>query len=89
MVVVPEEDFIHFPNPELKGLRFACAARDSDLLRLISAHFEAREWEWLETYDPDQRAIVIIVRDHGTSDYLIGGRMKPSESYARQQAKNN
>ena len=89
MVVVPEEDFVHSPAPELKGLRFAYAAKDSDLLKTVSKHFEQKEWNWLETYDPDQRAIVIIVRDVGTSGYLIGGRTRPSEAYAKEKAKQN
>ena len=89
VVVVPEEDFIHADHPQLKGLRFAYAAKDSDLLGKISTHFEQKEWGWLETYDPYKRVIVVIVRDVGTSGYLIGGQMKPSEAFAKQQAKLN
>lgn len=43
MVVVPEEDFVHSNIPELRGLRFAYAAKDSDLLDGVSEHFEAKE----------------------------------------------
>jgi len=89
MVVVPEADFVNFPTPQLKGLRFAYAPKESELLDKISTHFEAKEWGWLETYDPDAKVIVVIVRDVGTSGYLIGGKMKPSEAYARQMAKQN
>lgn len=89
MVVVPEEDFVHLPTPTLKGLRFAYAAKDGDLLSKISTHFEDKEWSWLDSYDPDAKAIVIIVRDHGTSGYLIGGRTRPSAAWARQKAKDN
>ena len=89
MVVVPEEDFVHLPTPQLKGLRFAYAAKDGGLLKKISTHFEEREWGWLESYDPDAKAIVIILREGGTSGYLIGGRTRPSEAYAKQKAKSN
>jgi hypothetical protein len=74
----------------LKGLRFAYAAKDSDLLGKISTHFEQKEWAWLDSYDPDEKAIVIILREGGgTSGYLIGGRTRPSEAWARQKAKTN
>jgi hypothetical protein len=90
MVVVPEEDFVHLPSPTLKGLRFAYAAKDGELLRKVSTHFEAKEWSWLDSYDPDEKAIVIILREGGgTSGYLIGGRTRPSEAWARQKAKDN
>lgn len=89
MVVVPEADFVGFDVPQLKGLRFAYATRDSGLMREISAAFEAKEWGWLESYDPDAKVIVVIVRDQGTSGYLIGGKTKPSQAWARQQAKQN
>jgi hypothetical protein len=39
MVVVPEDDFVHLPTPTLKGLRFAYAAKDGDLLGTVSKHF--------------------------------------------------
>ena len=89
MVVVPEEDFVRSTAPELKALRFAYAAKGSGLLREISARFEAKEWGWLESYDPDAKVIVVIVREAGTSSYLIGGSLKPSEAYAREKAKQN
>ena len=90
IVVVPEEDFVHSPAPELKGLRFAYAAKDSGLMKEISAAFQAKEWGWLDTYAPDKDVIVIILREgDGTSGYLVGGRTKPSEAYTRQKAKQN
>lgn len=89
MVVIPEEDFVLSAVPELKGLRFAYAAKESDLLRIVSEKFEAKEWGWLDSYDPDQGVIVVIVREGGTSAYLIGGKLRPSEAYVRQQAKEN
>lgn len=87
--VTPEEDFIKADHPQLKGLRFAYAAKGSELLGKISTHFEEKEWTWLDTYDPDEKVILIILRDQGTSGYLIGGRMKPSEAYFRISATNN
>lgn len=89
MVVVPEEDFVGYATPQLKGLRFAYATKDSGLMGEISKAFEAKEWGWLDSYDPDAKVIVIILRDHGTSGYLVGGRTKPSEAWVRQQAKQN
>jgi hypothetical protein len=90
MVVVPEEDFVRLPTPTLKGLRFAYATRGSGLMREVSAAFEAKEWSWLDSYDPYEKAIVIILREGGgTSGYLIGGRTKPSEAWARQKARGN
>ena len=90
MVVVSEEDFVVFANPQLKGLKFAYAVKDSDLIREVSGHFEAKEWGWLDSYEPNERIIVIVVREGGgTSGYLIGGRTRPSEAYAKQQAKSN
>jgi hypothetical protein len=89
MVVVPEKDFIHADHPQLKGLRFSYAAKGSEFLGKISAAFEAKEWGWLETYDPDAKVILVILRDQGTSGYLIGGKTKPSAAWARQQAGKN
>ena len=85
MVVVPEEDFLEFVTPQLKGLRFSYASQGTELLLRISTHFGAKEWGWLDTYDPDECAIVIIIREgDGSSGYLIGGEMKPSEAWTRQ-----
>ena len=84
MVIVYEEDFIHADAPQLKGLRFAYAAKGGDLLHKVSGHFKEKEWGWMDTYDPDEKAILIVLREGGgTSGYLIGGRMKPSECFAR------
>ena len=84
MVVVPEEDFVHAQIPKLAPLRINYAAKDSDLLREVSAFFEEKEWSWLDSYDPDQKVIVVVLREGGgTSGYLIGGTSKPSEAYAK------
>lgn len=47
-----------------------------------------KELGWLATYDPDARVAVCIIGEHGVSSYLCGGSGKPSEAFARQQAKN-
>ncbi len=90
MVVVPEEDFVSAATPQLKGLRFAYATKGSDLFGEVSKHFEAKEWGWLDSYDPDECVIAIILRDGGgTSGYLIGGKTRPAAAYAKQMAKQN
>ncbi|MFC1453011.1 hypothetical protein ACFLSJ_06655 [Verrucomicrobiota bacterium] len=65
MVVVPEEDFVEADAPELRGLRFAYAAEGSQLLSEAGVHFEEKERAWLRTYDPGERAIVIVLREGG------------------------
>ncbi len=89
MVVVPEEDFVHAVSPQLTGLRFNYAIKGSEFLGKISTAFENKEWGWLDSYDPDARVILIILSGQGTSGYLIGGKMSPSEAYARQKVKEN
>lgn len=40
----------------------------------------------METYDPDEKVILCVIRDGGgISSYLIGGRMKNSEAFKRQK----
>jgi hypothetical protein len=89
-VLVPEEDFIHAETPQLKGLRFHyLAAEDSDAPPFHGILSE-KEVGWLESYDPDARAVVCIIRDGGgVSSYLIGGRARPSEAFASQKAEKN
>ena len=86
VVVVQEEDIIGYATSQNKGLRLLYATKDSRLIREVSIHFEAKEWDWLDSYDPDQAIIVVIVREGGgTSSYLIGGRPPPSQAYASEQ----
>jgi hypothetical protein len=89
MVVVLEDEFIHAATPQMKAFRFDYAAKDSGLLRQIDADLTPKEWGWLDTYDPDQRVIVIIVCKAGLSTYLIGGPTKPSEAFIKEKAKYN
>ncbi len=89
-VLVPEEDFVHDDVPVLKGLRFhyaPVAERDKPPFTGLLAE---KELAWLESYDPDERVVLCVIRaDVGVSSYFIGGRSKPSEAYARQKASGN
>lgn len=87
-VLVPEADFVDAELPQLKALRFhylPLAERHSPPFEEVLAGKEAA---WLEAYDPDEKAVVCILREaEGVSSYFIGGRMKPSEAYAREKAR--
>jgi hypothetical protein len=89
-VLVPEEDFVREPSPQLKGIRFhylPLSAHDREPFRGV---LSGRELGWLASYDPDEKVVVCVIRDGGgVSSYFVGGRMKPSEAWARQQAKRN
>jgi hypothetical protein len=89
-VLVPEDDFVHAEPPQLKGIRFhylPLATHDQEPFKGILSE---QELGWLTSYDPDVKVVVCILRpEGGVSSYLIGGRMKPSEAWARQQAKRN
>lgn len=89
-VLVPEEDFVHASHPQLKGLRFhylPLADKDKEPFKEVLAE---KELGWLQTYDPDEKVICIILREgDGISSYLFGGTTKPSEAYAWQKAKEN
>jgi hypothetical protein len=74
VVIVPEEDFVYAETPESQSVRFKYAARGSDFLRDVGTHFEKKEWDWIESYNPDEKVILIILREGGgTSGYMIGG----------------
>ena len=89
-VLVPEEDFIHAPTPQLKRLRFhylPLAKHDQEPFKSVLSE---KELGWLAGYDPDEKVVVCILREpSGVSSYFIGGRSRPSEAYARQKAKSN
>lgn len=90
IVVVTEEDFIHSTSPELKALRFAYTPKDGDLMQKISKHFEKQEWGWIESYDPNERVIVIVLCEgEETSGYLFGVLFPCSEASTRQLANGN
>jgi hypothetical protein len=89
-VLVPEEDFVHAESPQLKGIRFRylpVADKDKPPFKGVLSE---QELGWLTSYDPDEKIVVCILRpEGGVSSYLVGGRMKPSEAWARQKAKRN
>lgn len=85
VVMVPEEDFVHATVPQLKGLRFhylALTDKNPDFAHVLAD----KESRWLESYDPDEKVIICIVRPEGVSSYLFGGPAKNSQAYAQQKA---
>ncbi|MCE9612920.1 MAG: hypothetical protein K8T26_01500 [Lentisphaerae bacterium] len=89
-VLVPEEDFVHQPIPVLKGLRFHYLPMEGHEASPFKGILSDRELAWVKTYDPDEKVILCIIREGGgVSSYLIGGRSKPSEAWARQKAGEN
>lgn len=84
-VLVPEEDFVYADVPQLKGLRFHYLTKDEKNPALEGILAE-KELGWLDTYAPDEKVIVCVIRvGGGVSSYLIGGRRKVSEAYAHQK----
>lgn len=89
-VLVPEADLVHAAMPQLAGLRFHCLPLAGHDKPPFADVFAEKELGWLGAYDPDARAIVVILREGGeVSSYFIGGPVKPSEAFVRQQAKGN
>ena len=89
-VLVPEQDFVHAATPQLKGLRFRYLPLIDRTRPPFKGVLAGKELDWLESYDPDQRVVVCILRQEGgISSYLIGGRPRPSESFVRQRAKGD
>ena len=89
-VVVDENDFVHANVPQFAALKFRYMADNSSLLKEVGGWPGEKEANWVKTYDPDARVIVMILRDRGgTSGYLIGTAPKPFVAFANQQAKNN
>ena len=65
-------------------------ADNSPILTEIGGWPGDEESNWVNTYEPTQRIVVMIIRDKGgTSGYMIGGNLPPAECFARQQAKKN
>jgi hypothetical protein len=76
--------------PEFAAIKLRYVDDASDLLKEIGGWPGDKEAGWVRTYDPDARVVVLVVRDNGgTSGYLIGGPIRPSEAYARQKTKGN
>jgi len=86
-VVADENDFVHADTPQYAAIRLRYVAEDTPLLKEIGGWPGDKESNWVKTYDPDARVVVLIVRDNGgTSGYLIGASPRPSEAFAMKQA---
>lgn len=89
-VVVPEDDFVSAEEPHYARIRFTYMTNGSDLARELGRAIGEKELGWIRTYDPDQKAVLIVLRpEGGTSSYLIGGGARPSECHARAKARSN
>jgi hypothetical protein len=89
-VLVPEEDFVHASRPELKPLRFHYLPLTSKDQAPYQDVLTEKEIGWLTSYNPDEKIVLCVLRKgDGISSYLFGGRVRPSEAYARKQAKRN
>src|ERR1019366_3076536 len=89
-VLVDERDFVDAKIPQFAAIKLRYVADNSPVLTEIGGWPGDKEANWVKTYDPDARVVVLIVRDGGgPSGYLIGGNPKPSVAYAGQQAKKN
>jgi hypothetical protein len=89
-VVAMEVDFIHAATPQFAPIRLRCVAENSARFPEVMKMLGEQELGWLKSYDPDARVPLLIVRDNGgTSGYLIGGNLRPSEAYRRQRVKMN
>ena len=85
-VLVPEEDLLHVGLPQLKGVRFHYLPLTERNKPPFAGALAEKELAWLESYDPDKKVIVCVLREGGgVSSYLIGGTTKPSAVRARQQ----
>ena len=90
MVVVPEEDFVHAEQPQYALLRFRYVAADNPEFRSLPDWKDGKEQGWLDTYDPKQKVIVMILRPGGgTSSYLIGTKPPPPDCYAVKKSEQN
>jgi len=89
-VVVDEIDIIHASTPQYAAIKLRYVADATPMLVDIGGWPGDRESTWVKTYEPDERVIVLIVREGGgTSGYLIGGSTKPSVAFARKRVERN
>ena len=89
-VVVDENDFVHADTPQFAALKFRYVADNSTMLKDIGGRPGDKEANWVKTYEPTQRIVVMIIRNGGgTSGYMIGGKPLPVECFDRQQAEKN
>ena len=65
-------------------------AENTDLLKKMDGWPGDQDAGWVQTYDPDVRVVLFIIREKGgVSGYLIGANPRPSEAFAQQLAKGN
>lgn len=84
--LLPEADFLYADTLQLKGIRFHFLAQTEREHSAFNNVIAEKEMAWMETYDPDEKVILCVIRDGGgISSYLIGGRMKNSEAFKRQK----
>lgn len=89
-VFVREEDFVYAPEPRLTGIRLNYVAEGSNALQQAGGWPGEKESNWVKTYDPDARVVVMVLRvDGGLSGYLIGGPKRPSLAYATRKSQEN
>lgn len=89
-VMAMEEDFVHASTPQFAPIRLRYIAENSQRFPEVAKMLGDKELNWLKTYDPDAKVPLLILRDNGgTSGYLIGGNLKPSEAYTKEQTKKN
>jgi hypothetical protein len=89
-VLVVEENFVHAEVPQYTAVHLRYVSDASPVLKDIGGWPGEKEENWVKTYDPDVRVVVLIVRDNGgTSGYMIGGPTKPSTAHARRKAESN
>ena len=90
MVVVPEDDFVHADRPQYALLRVRYVPAESPEIKSMPDWEDGKEQGWLETYDPERKVIVLIVRPGGgTSGYLLGANPPPPECHAIDKCKEN
>ena len=90
MVAVPEEDFVHADQPQYALLRFRYVPAKSPEFSTLPDWAGGKEQGWLETYDPKQKVIVMILRQGGgTSSYLIGANPPPPDCYTVKKSEQN
>ena len=72
-VVVDERDFVRAATPQYTAIRLRYVADHSPLLKDIGGWPGDKERDWVRSYDPDVRVVVMVIREGGgTSGYLIG-----------------
>lgn len=87
-VVVPEEDIVSTEAPKLLPVRMRFLPAGSNEMSEFDCWGE-KERGWVRDYDPQQRVIVIVLRNGGVSSYLAGGHPLPPEAYAKTKAGQN